>query len=222
MIGMNGTMVVRNEMLGKSRLESLSDCIFAFAMTLLVISLVDIPVIPKVDAPQLLPTFISGMFSEFLIFTIAFFILAAYWLAHHRILRSVEYVDNRLIWVNILLLFFIVLIPFTTLISGDYDNVLEAVLLFHINLLCASALITLVWLYIMEHGGELMGEKEAERELKDRKGGVKFQALVIPGVIVLAIVVSFIDPAKSMLCYLFIPVIMVVAGKFSSHMNQTS
>jgi hypothetical protein len=74
----------------------------------------------------------------------------------------------------------------------------------------------------MEHGGELMGEKEAERELKDRKGGVKFQALVIPGVIVLAIVVSFIDPAKSMLCYLFIPVIMVVAGKFSSHMNQTS
>ena len=28
-------MVVRNEMLGKSRLESLSDCIFAFAMTLL-------------------------------------------------------------------------------------------------------------------------------------------------------------------------------------------
>jgi uncharacterized membrane protein len=214
--------VVRNEMLGKSRLESLSDCIFAFAMTLLVISLVDIPVIPKVDAPQLLPTFISGMFSEFLIFTIAFFILAAYWLAHHRILRSVEYVDNRLIWVNILLLFFIVLIPFTTSISGDYDNVLEAVLLFHINLLCASALIILVWLYITEHCGELMCEKEAERELRDRKSGVKLPALATPAVTVLAIVVSFVNPAMSMLCYLLIPVIMVIAGRFSPQTSQAA
>ena len=215
-------MVVRNEMLGKSRLESLSDCIFAFAMTLLVISLVDVPVIPRVDAPELLPTFISGMFSEFLIFTIAFFILAGYWLAHHRILRSVEYVDNRLIWVNILLLFFIVLIPFTTSISGDYDNVLEAVLLFHINLLCASALITLVWLYIKEHCGELMCKKEAERELRDRKSGVSLQALAIPAVTVLAIVVSFVNPAMSMLCYLLIPVIMVIAGRFSPQTSQAA
>ncbi len=67
-----------------------------------------------------------------------------------------------------------------------------------------------------------MGEKVAEKELKDRKGGVKFQALVIPGVIVLAIVVSFIDPAKSMLCYLFIPVIMVVAGRFSPQTSQAA
>jgi uncharacterized membrane protein len=217
-----GTVVVWNEMLGKSRLESLSDCIFAFAMTLLVISLVDVPVIPRVDAPELLPTFISGMFSEFLIFTIAFFILAGYWLAHHRILRSVEYVDNRLIWVNILLLFFIVLIPFTTSISGDYDNVLEAVLLFHINLLCASALIILVWLYITEHCGELMCEKEAERELRDRKSGVKLPALATPAVTVLAIVVSFVNPAMSMLCYLLIPVIMVIAGRFSPQTSQAA
>ena len=219
---MSGTLATRNEMLGKSRLESLSDCIFAFAMTLLVISLVDVPVIPRGDAPELLPTFISGMFSEFLIFTIAFFILAGYWLAHHRILRSVEYVDNRLIWINILLLFFIVLIPFTTSISGDYDNVLEAVLLFHINLLCASALITLVWMYITEHCGELMCEKEAERELRDRKSGVTLQALAIPAVTVLAIVVSFVNPAMSMLCYLLIPVIMVIAGRFSPQTSQAA
>ena len=219
---MSGTLTTRNEMLGKSRLESLSDCIFAFAMTLLVISLVDVPVIPRGDAPELLPTFISGMFSGFLIFTIAFFILAGFWLAHHRILRSVEYVDNRLIWINILLLFFIVLIPFTTSISGDYDNVLEAVLLFHINLLCASALITLVWLYITEHCGELMCEKEAERELRDRKSGVSLQALAIPAVTVLAIVVSFVNPAMSMLCYLLIPVIMVIAGRFSPQTSQAA
>jgi uncharacterized membrane protein len=205
-------MTVRKEGVGKSRLESLSDGIFAFAMTLLVISLT-VPVIPKREAPELLPPLISGMFSEFLIFAIAFFILAGYWLSHHRILRSIEYVNDRLIWINILLLFFIVLIPFTTSISGDYDNVLEAVLLFHINLLCASALLTLVWLYIRNHYGELTPGEEPHQGLRRIESAGKFRALAIPAVTIVAILVSFIDPAKSMWCYLLIPALMVIVGR---------
>ncbi|HIH26897.1 MAG TPA: DUF1211 domain-containing protein, partial [Methanoregulaceae archaeon] len=122
---------MHSETMEKSRLEALSDGIFAFAMTLLVISLT-VPVIPKEEAPGLLPPLIMKIFPEFIIFAIAFFVLAGYWLSHHRILRSIRYVDNGLIWINIFLLFFIVLIPFSTSISGDYDNVRMAVLLFHI------------------------------------------------------------------------------------------
>jgi uncharacterized membrane protein len=202
-------MTARKEGIGKSRLESLSDSIFAFAMTLLVISLT-VPAIPEVDASELLPPLIEAMFPEFLIFTIAFFIIAGYWLSHHRILRSIEWVDDRLIWINILLLFFIVLIPFTTSISGDYDTVLEAVLLFHINLLCASVLLALVWLYIREHSGELTTEGEDTKILRGKDGGGKVRALAIPAVTLLAIIVSFIDPAMSMWCYLLIPIILVI------------
>jgi uncharacterized membrane protein len=204
-----GNLKDRRGGVGKSRLESLSDGIFAFAMTLLVISLA-VPVIPKEDAPELLPIFISGMFSQFLIFVIAFFILAGYWLSHHRILRSIEYVDDRLIWINILLLFFIVLIPFTTSISGDYDNVLEAVLLFHINILCTSVLLTFVWLYIRKHSEDLNDGKGLEKGLRDPETAGMFRALAIPAVTILAIVVSFVDPSKSMWCYLIIPVIMAI------------
>jgi uncharacterized membrane protein len=214
-------MTVRKEGIGKSRLESLSDGIFAFAMTLLVITLT-VPVIPKWEAPELLPTLISGMFSEFLIFAIAFFILSGYWLSHHRILRSIDYVNDRVIWVNILLLFFIVLIPFTTSISGDYDNVLEAVLLFHSNLLCASALLTLIWLYICEHYEELTTGEGHERGVRRMENAGKVRVLVIPAITVLAILVSFIDPAKSMWCYLLIPVIMVIAGRVFSRVSSTA
>lgn len=214
-------MTVRKEGIGKSRLESLSDGIFAFAMTLLVITLT-VPVIPKREAPELLPTLISGMFSEFLIFAIAFFILSGYWLSHHRILRSIDYINDRLIWVNILLLFFIVLIPFTTSISGDYDNVLEAVLLFHFNLLCASALLTLIWLYIREHYEELTTGEGHERGVLRMESAGKARVLAIPAITVLAILVSFIDPAKSMWCYLLIPVIMVIAGRVFSRVSSTA
>lgn len=205
-------MVSRKEGIGKSRLEALSDGIFAFAMTLLVISLA-VPLIPKGEAQKLLPTILSGMFSEFLIFTIAFFILAGYWLAHHRILRSIEYIDDRLIWINILLLFFIVLIPFTTSISGDYDYVLEAVLLFHINLLCASLILTVIWLYIMRHYAYLTNEEEPGNRLKKFESSGRIRALAIPAITILAILVSFIDPSKSMWCYLLIPIVMAIGGR---------
>ena len=192
---------MHTETMEKSRLEALSDGIFAFAMTLLVISLT-VPVIPKEEAPGLLPPLIMKIFPEFVIFSIAFFILAGYWLSHHRILRSIRYVDNRLIWINILLLFFIVLIPFSTSISGDYDNVLMAVLLFHINLICASTLLTFLWFYTREHRDTLNpGETRVHR--LEQSGLIR--AVVFPVVAVLAIAVSFFDPSNSMLCYLAIP-----------------
>jgi len=197
----------QGESVAKSRTEALSDGIFAFAMTLLVISLA-VPPIPEKDAPVLLPGILAGMWGEFLIFVIAFFVIASFWLSHHRIVRRVEYVNDRVIWINILFLFFIVLIPFTTATSGDYSNVLEAVLLFHTNLLIASVLLTLMWWYIIHHyaelnpGGGEPGWKGIER------------AFVIPAVALLAIGVSFVDTNASFWCYALIPVIMFIVRRY--------
>jgi uncharacterized membrane protein len=203
----------QGESVAKSRTEALSDGIFAFAMTLLVISLA-VPPIPEKDAPVLLPGILAGMWGEFLIFVIAFFVIASFWLSHHRIVRRVEYVNDRVIWINILFLFFIVLIPFTTATSGDYSNVLEAVLLFHTNLLIASVLLTLMWWYIIHHytelnpGGGEPGWKGIER------------AFVIPAVALLAIGVSFVDTNASFWCYALIPVIMFIVRRYTNGRSE--
>lgn len=196
----------RTETVEKSRTEALSDGIFAFAMTLLVISLA-IPPIPEQDAPVLLPQILAGMWGEFLIFVIAFFIISSFWISHHRIIRRVHYVNDRLIGINILFLFFIVLVPFSTAISGDYTSVLEAVLLFHGNLLIASILLTVMWWFIVQHFGELNpgGENPGWKGLE--------RAFVIPAVSLLAIGVSFVDTSGSMWCYALIPVILFIIHK---------
>ncbi|MCU0633078.1 MAG: TMEM175 family protein [Methanolinea sp.] len=195
------------EKIGKSRLEALSDGIFAFAMTLLVISLA-IPEIPYQQAPAILPGKLADMAPEFMLFVIAFFILAGYWISHHHILEHVRYVDGVLVRINIILLFFIVLIPFTTSISGDYTNVLEAVLFFHVNLLVASLTLTGMWWYIRRHSAALA----PEIPVTYKRGAEK--AIVMPGVILLAIGVSFINTHASMWCYALIPVIFFMIGAF--------
>lgn len=194
-----------SERIGKSRLESLSDGIFAFAMTLLVISLV-VPEIPDSQAPDVLPGALASMYPEFMLFVISFFILSGFWISHHHILERVRYVDPILVRINILLLFFIVFIPFTTSISGDYTNVLEAVLFFHFNLLAASlTLIAMRW-YINRHSATLAPETRSSG-----KSNIE-RSVVMPGMILVAIGVSFIDTARSMWCYALIPLLLFLVG----------
>ncbi len=194
-------------------MEALSDGIFAFAMTLMVISLA-VPVIPVKEAPELLPGILAGMWNQFLIFIIAFFVIASFWRSHHRIVGRVRYVNDRLIWINILFLFFIVLIPFSTATSGDYTNSLTAVLLFHTNLLIASLLLTGMWEYIIHHYDELNpGTKNPGRKGAER-------AFVIPAVALLAIAVSFVNTGDSMWSYALIPVILFVIHRGPLLMNR--
>ncbi len=202
------------ETIGKSRLEALSDGIFAFAMTLLVLSLT-VPEIPRDQASFLLPDRIAGLLPEFVLFVIAFFVLSGYWFSHHRILGNIRYVDGVLIRLNIFLLFSIVLIPFTTSISGDYTNVLEAVLLFHINILASSLLLAGMTYYIAKKR-VVLAPRAAEGW-----GEGQARAVIIPLVILFAIGVSFLDPSKSMWCYGLIPVLLIASGPlrriFSRH-----
>jgi uncharacterized membrane protein len=202
------------ESMVKSRTEALSDGIFAFAMTLLVISLA-VPPIPEKDAPAELPGILAGMRGEFIIFVIAFFIIASFWLSHHRIVRRVQYVNDRLIWINIVFLFFIVLIPFSTTISGDYSNVLEAVLFFHGNLLVASLLLALMWWYIVRHAAELNpgGEEPGFSGME--------RAFIIPVVALIAMGVALVNTEASFWCYILTPVIAFAVKRYSRRRGES-
>jgi Predicted integral membrane protein len=207
----------QREGLGKSRIEALSDGIFAISMTLLVLSLA-VPVIPAAEAPQLLPGILAGMWPQFLFFAIAFFIQASFWLVHHRILRRVQYVDERLIWINLLLLFFIVLIPFSTSISGDYSTVTEAVLFFHFNLLICSILLTILGIYVHRHHEEL-GSYQKEPEPEKYRRIFIGRGIIIPCIIILAIIMTFFNSSGSMWCYMLIPFVMTAVRRWP-HKNS--
>ncbi|MBP1929035.1 putative membrane protein [Methanolinea mesophila] len=203
------------ETLNKSRLESLSDGIFAFAMTLLVLSLT-VPMISDADAIIVLPGKLAEIWPEFILFVIAFFILSGFWLSHHRILSPVNFVDEWVIRINFLVLFFVVLIPFTTSVSGDYTSVLEAVLLFHVNLLLGSLMLTLLWVYIRRNFSKLSLETLEPFSLGLSRG------VIIPAVCLFAIGVSFISPQDSMWSYLLIPILISLARHWGFWRKRTA
>lgn len=137
-----------NNVISKNRLEALVDGVFAFAMTLLVVSL-SVPDIPKAEAATQLPAHIATMFPEFLSFLIAFLVLASFWIVHHEHFHYLRSVNVWVLWLNIFILIFVVLVPFSTNISGDYSHVLIAPLIFHLNMLALGVLFLIQWQYII-------------------------------------------------------------------------
>jgi len=124
----------------KNRLESLTDGIFAFAMTLLVTSMIlprgAIATLSSGDALlSLLPEFYHSI--------IAFFVLAGFWMAHHEQFSRVHHIDNNFLYINIIALFFVTLVPFSTSFIGDYDSDVIATCLFEINLMILGLIFTL-------------------------------------------------------------------------------
>ena len=85
------------------------------------------------------------MFPQFLSFLIAFFILASLWIVHHEHFHFLRSVNKVVLWLNVLILIFVVLVPFSTNLSGTYSHVPIAPLIFHANMLVLSCLFLVQW-----------------------------------------------------------------------------
>ena len=99
----------------RSRLEAFSDGVFAVAITLLALDL-------TVEGPghgRLLDQ-LYGKWPAFLAYLISFFTIGIIWVNHHALVRSIVKVDRTLLFVNLMLLLFVVLIPFATGTEADY------------------------------------------------------------------------------------------------------
>jgi len=131
----------------KNRLEALVDGIFAFAMTLLVTGLV-IPHLSKTEAKVKLAPILAGMQSEFISFIVAFFVLASFWRIHNRQYHYIRIIDSVVMRITLFTLIFVVLMPFTTNLSGDYSDVQLAVCLFHGNMFSLGFFLLIHWWYL--------------------------------------------------------------------------
>jgi uncharacterized membrane protein len=101
------------------RIAALSDGVFAVAMTILVANL---PV-PR-DTGDLgamsLGLALVKLLPQLKTAAIGFFVVALYWWRHHEFIRVLARCDLRIMWLNFLLLFNIVLTPFATRLAGAF------------------------------------------------------------------------------------------------------
>ena len=132
------------------RLILFSDAVFAIAITLLVIEIK----VPEIDREHLSDTALLSalekLIPKFFGFIISFMFIGIYWTVHHRLFGYVTEYSKKLITLNMLFLFAIVLMPFSTAFYSEYvmKKMMTPVVFYTGNIVLLGFFNMLMWLYI--------------------------------------------------------------------------
>ena len=190
----------------KNRLETFVDGVFAIAITLLVLEFV-IPVLPHSNMAIL--NYLDTLWIKFVGYFLAFFLLGILLNNHSRQFRNLEYADQKLWWLNIVFLSFIVLVPFVTSIWTEYGDTTIGVLFFHFDMLISGLLLYFNWSYIQNHK-YLLRKNITSRTITI----ITYRNLAIPIASLIAIVIAFFTPLFSNVAYLLILLIIFITPIF--------
>ena len=106
-----------NNLKETSRVETFSDGVFAIAITLLVLELIQM--LHPQSGQATLRSYLDH-WEPFLAFLIGFFTILVCWINHHHLFIYVKRVDSKLMWVNGFLLLIVTVTPFPTAILATY------------------------------------------------------------------------------------------------------
>jgi uncharacterized membrane protein len=100
------------------RLLALSDGVFAFSLTFLVVGLI----LPRAGSTGLpsLSGYLGALEPQFVAYLLSFFIIGSWWMSHHRIFSPIVRYDALLVRLNNLFLLVISVTPFLVGVLFDY------------------------------------------------------------------------------------------------------
>lgn len=174
--------------ISKARLDALTDGVFAFAMTLLVISL-DLPDSAAIASPGDLLAALAKLQDNLLVYVISFFVLGARWLrsaAGHGSEIWCGYGYARAVIVH---LFFVTLIPFSTKLVGLYGDYWPAICLYAANTILGAL-------------ASLLAAERLAVEEKVAKPDGRLDVAVLVASALVSCALAFVAPRDSMYAYL--------------------
>lgn len=192
-------------MLGKGRMEALSDGIFAFAMTLLVLNIE----IPEFFTPPFTADHVEQMLVSLipavLHYVIAFLMIASFWLTHHKIYDRVKKVDGRLIWLNIAGLLLIGLMPFTIDFAEDMGEQPLSAIVFQGNIFLLGFIFFGQMEYVFSRPSLMDEPPDA-----DTRGRIRGRILLMPALSLIGMGLAVMGLTYTTAIYLLVPLIYVV------------
>jgi uncharacterized membrane protein len=146
----DSTPPLKSSGFAKTRIEALADGIFAVAMTLLVLD-VKLPGNELFASDAALMHRLLSLEHTFVIYFISFVVLGMFWVGHHAQFHFVRYVDHTLLWLNLIFLFGITSVPFSTDLLGDHHHLRLPYWIYGIKLMLLAGLMALQVAYLRRH-----------------------------------------------------------------------
>jgi uncharacterized membrane protein len=183
--------------MNKTRLEAFSDGVIAIIITIMVLEMKVPHGATLSDLNPLLPVFLS--------YVLSFVNVGIYWTNHHHLLHACRQVTGGVLWANLLLLFWLSLMPFTTGWMGENHFAALPTALYGLDLfLAANSYLVLQRAIIHADGPE---SPLARAVGADRKGRFSWTAYL------LAIPLAFVRPWIADALYVLVAMIWFIPDK---------
>jgi uncharacterized membrane protein len=187
------------------RVVFFSDAVFAIAITLLVIEI-------KVPSHQQLHDLgtaaaLQKLTPLFIGYFVSFLVTALFWKYHLQLGQFIKKFDNKMLWLNIALLMFVGLMPFSTaLYSENFGD--NAAFNFYCLNLTAIGLMSF-WLTAYTAKKEKLEEIQGKHAVRL----MKVRSIIVPVVFLLCIPFAMLSPLLSRFSFLLIFVFHFIAER---------
>ncbi len=181
----------------KERLEAFTDGVIAILITIMVLELRPPEGTTLSALRPLIPLFLA--------YVLSFTYLGIYWTNHHHMLRAVDRVNGRVLWANLLLLFWLSLVPFATWWMGGNHFASWPTAVYGVVLLMAAVSYHLLLGSLVSlHGPDSLLAQATTRSLKERASEVFYVA---------AIPLAFVRPWISDALFVAVALIWIVPDR---------
>ncbi len=180
--------------MNKNRIEAFSDGVLAIIITIMVLGIKS----PEDDSFEsllrLIPVFLS--------YILSFIYVGIYWNNHHHMFQAVKRINGSIMWGNLLLLFWLSLIPFATSWMGEQHFSAVPVSVYgFVLLMCAISYNILQNKIIKLEGKDSVLNHAIEKDLKGKISNVAN---------LIAIPLAFVSPWISGLLYIAVALLWIV------------
>jgi uncharacterized membrane protein len=174
------------------RIVFFSDAVFAIAITLLALEL-RVPEMPIEDVAARMPQQLAAMTPKFISFILSFLIIGSYWVSHHRDFQYIKRYDQRLIWINLLLLMLVAFLPFPTAMLGNYPAQQYTVNLYAGCLALMGLVRAWLWWYASRNHRLIDPELDPHTIARLNRRG-----LIVPMIFLFSIILAIFNPLVAM------------------------
>ena len=180
-------MAETKEFISKGRLDALTDGVFAFAMTLLVVNL-DLPQDFHPSSAAELISALLDLAGTLIAYVVTFLVLASFWLGRARTKEEPESASGAYAWSLLFHLFFVTLLPFSMIVAGRYQ-LAPAIWIYGANM---------ILLALTAIGITLVIERDIQCRLVP-SGRPEYSVLIASAILSMAI--GFYSPESAMYAY---------------------
>jgi uncharacterized membrane protein len=166
---------------------SFSDAVFAFAITLMALS-IDIPDLPASLTQSELIEKLYELYPQFESYIISFAVIAIFWVSYHQVFNHIKGSHITMVYLNLLFLLLITLLSLATSLVINYGTYQIPYVIYCFIVIMTSSLLATIWWHATKN-----------KHLVDKNlhpffiNGILVNLLSIPIVFTISIIISFVN-----------------------------